>query len=60
MGHISPASLGPYLNYVFERKLRTEDAMTRLSLQVSVRQLEQKRDTLLREIDKLSSRLRPT
>uniref|UniRef100_Q07PM8 Phage integrase domain protein SAM domain protein n=1 Tax=Rhodopseudomonas palustris (strain BisA53) TaxID=316055 RepID=Q07PM8_RHOP5 len=57
MGHMSPASLRPYLNYVLDRKVRTAEATKVQSLTSSIRQLECHRNTLRRTVD-LNTHLR--
>jgi len=52
MGHMSPMSLRPYLNYVLDRKLRTADPAKARILRSSIRQLELHQQTLVRRLSK--------
>ncbi|WP_237152355.1 hypothetical protein [Oryzibacter oryziterrae] len=60
MGHTSAISLKPYLNYVFNRKIRLADATKERKLNLDIRHLEQRRVQLMKEVDRLSELTKET
>lgn len=60
MGHTSPISLKPYLNDIFNRKIRLADATKERNLKLDIRQLEQRRVQLKQEVKRLSELTKET